>query len=178
VAVIAGTAPYPADDLDWTVGMSQDNVEGLGVALQGEVALRPYEEAARTQMLQSTPEELAAGLEGSFPPVDQAVLAGETGEDLAGNIRESLRLEPDGWIDDDLSMVKPWGFEVAEVAVPTTLWHGTEDRLVPVGHGEWVARRVPGIVAHIEQGEGHVSVGIKNMDRILQELVEAAGRRI
>jgi pimeloyl-ACP methyl ester carboxylesterase len=158
--------------------MSQDNVEGLGRALQGEAALRPDEEAARTHMLQATPEELAAGLASSFPPADQAVLAGETGEDMAGNVREGLRIKPDGWIDDDLSMVKPWGFEVAEVAVPTTLWHGTEDRLVPVGHGEWVAKRIPGIVTHIEQGAGHVSVGISNMDRILRELVEVAGRRI
>ena len=178
VAVIAGTAPYPAEGLDWTAGMSQDNVEGLGVSLQGEAALRPFEEAARTQMLQATPAEMVAALGDSFPPVDQAVLAGETGEDMAGNIQEGLRLGVDGWVDDDVSGVRPWGFEVAEVAVPTTLWHGTEDRLVPVGHGEWVAKRVPSIVAHIEQGEGHVSVGITNMDRILQELVEVAGRRI
>jgi pimeloyl-ACP methyl ester carboxylesterase len=178
VAVIAGPAPYPADGLDWTAGMSEENVEGLGVSLQGEAAERPYIEAARTQILQAAPAEIVAGLGDSLPPVDQAALAGDTGEDMAGNFQEGLRLGVDGWIDDDLSGVNPWGFEVAEVAVPTTLWQGTEDRLVPVSHGEWLAQRVPGMVAHIEQGEGHVSIGTTNMDRILQELVEVAGRRM
>ena len=74
--------------------------------------------------------------------------------------------------------MKPWGFDIAEVAVPTTLWHGTEDRLVPVTHGQWLAARIPGVVAHFEEGEGHVSIGMKNMDRMLRELVAASAGRL
>jgi pimeloyl-ACP methyl ester carboxylesterase len=74
--------------------------------------------------------------------------------------------------------VKPWGFDVGQVAVPTTLWHGTEDRLVPVTHGRWLAARIPGVVAHFEEGEGHASVAVKNLDRMLQELVTLSTGRL
>ena len=58
------------------------------------------------------------------------------------------------------------------------LWHSTVDRLVPVAHEEWLAEQIPGVVSHIEQGEGYASIGLVNMDRILQELVDAARGRL
>jgi pimeloyl-ACP methyl ester carboxylesterase len=174
VAAIACPAPYPAEGLDWTAGMSEDNVEGLDVALQGEAVDRPLVEAARAQFLRATPAEMVAAMGSSLPAADLKVLTGEAAEDMAANIHEALRVGPDGWIDDDLAGVKPWGFDLAEVAVPTMLWHGTEDRLVPVAHGKWLAERIPGVVTHIEQGEGHMSIGLVCIDRILQELVDAS----
>src|SRR5215472_6022161 len=51
--VVSSPAPYGAEGLDFTAGMSKDNVEGWRVALQGEAADRPAAEAARTQMLSS-----------------------------------------------------------------------------------------------------------------------------
>jgi pimeloyl-ACP methyl ester carboxylesterase len=178
LAVIASLAPYPAEGLDWAAGMTQDNIEGLAVALQGEAADRSLAEAARAQVLQATPAEMAAGMSSSLSAADLAVSTEEVMEDLAANYLEALRLGADGWIDDDLAGVKPWGFNVAEVAVPTILWHGTEDRMVPVAHGEWLAERIPGVVAHIEQGEGHGSIALVNMDRILRDLVDASRGRL
>jgi pimeloyl-ACP methyl ester carboxylesterase len=67
--------------------------------------------------------------------------------------------------------------KLAEVAVPTLLWQGTEDRMVPLGHGKWLAEQIPGVVAHLEHGEGHLSIGIGGIDRIFQELIAAASVR-
>ena len=114
----------------------------------------------------------------SEPPADQAAFTEEVTEDFLANCQEALRVGADGNIDDKLAFVKPWGFEVGEVAVPTHLWHGTEDSVVPVMHGEWLAARIPGVVAHIENGEAHASIGTVNMDRILQELVDASAGRL
>jgi pimeloyl-ACP methyl ester carboxylesterase len=178
VLVIASPAPYGGEGLDFTAGMSKDNVEGYGVALQGEAADRPAAEAARFQMLSSTAADLVEGMGEGLSEADRAAITEEIAEDTAANIREALRVSADGWLDDDLSAVRPWGFDVGEVTVPTTLWHGTGDRLVPVTHGQWLAAKIPDVVAHFEEGEGHASISMNNMDRMLRELVTLSAGRL
>jgi hypothetical protein len=94
--------------------MCQDNVEGFGVALQGEAADRPAAEAVRAQIL--SPADLMAGMGEGFCEADRAALTEEGAEDLAATFREGLRVEADGWIDDDLASVRPWGFDVASMS--------------------------------------------------------------
>jgi pimeloyl-ACP methyl ester carboxylesterase len=54
--------------------------------------------------------------------------------------------------------------------VPTYVWQGSEDLMVPFAHGEWLAAHVPGVVAHLEPGEGHLSIGVGATDRMFDEL--------
>src|SRR5262249_3066505 len=60
--VVSSPAPYGAEGLDFLAGMSQDNVEGYGVALQGEAADRPAAEAAREHLLSASAADLVAGM--------------------------------------------------------------------------------------------------------------------
>ena len=53
------------------------------------------------------------------------------------------------------------------------IWHGTEDLFVPFSHGQWLASRVPGASTHLEPGEGHLSIGLGGVDRMLDELARA-----
>jgi pimeloyl-ACP methyl ester carboxylesterase len=174
VAVIAGVAPYPADGLDWMAGMGEDNIEEFGTALGGEAALRPYLEKQRVGLQNATAADLVTAMSTILPPIDRNVLAGDFGEDLAANFHEALRVGVDGWVDDDLAFTRPWGFDLAELATPTTLWQGSQDLMVPFSHGKWLAERIPGIVAHLEDGEGHLSIGIGGIYTILEELVNIA----
>ncbi len=174
VLVIAGVAPYGAAGLDWAAGMGEDNVVEFGAALQGEDRLRPYLRAQREQLEDVTAAGIITSLETLLPEVDRAALTGEFGEDLAASFHEGLRLGVDGWLDDDLAFTKPWGFDLAEVAVPTALWQGSEDLMVPFAHGQWLSSRVPGVAAHLELGEGHLSVGLGALEPMLDELLGAA----
>lgn len=171
--VIAGVAPYPAEGLDWLAQMGEDNIVEFGKAMEGEAALRPFLDEAREQLGHATPADLISGMSSLLPAVDRALLTGEVGEDMTAIFHEGLRVGVNGWLDDDLAFVKPWGFSLAEVSVPTLLWQGTADLMVPCSHGRWLAERIPGVVAHIEDGEGHLSIGIGSIDRMLQELVAA-----
>ncbi len=174
ILVIAGVAPYGADGLDFLAGMGEDNVVEFGHALEGEAILRPSLEAQRGTHLQATAADLVSAMSSLLPAVDRAVLTDEFGEDLMGNFQEGLRVGADGWIDDDLAFTRPWGFELSEVAVPTFLWQGTEDLMVPFAHGQWLAERIPGVVARLETGEGHLSIGVGAIDRMLKELITVA----
>jgi len=90
---------------------------------------------------------------------------------MAANLAEGLRSGVDGWVDDDLAFVTPWDFSLAEIAVPTFVWQGSEDLMVPFAHGQWLAVHIPGATAHLEHGEGHLSVALGALDRMLDELV-------
>jgi pimeloyl-ACP methyl ester carboxylesterase len=107
--------------------------------------------------------------------VDRVLVTDEFGEDLLRSGHEAVRTGVDGWADDSLAFCRPWGFDLAEISVPTTLWHGSADLMVPFDHGRWLADRVPGVTAHLLEGEGHVSVVLGRVGEALDELV-AAGR--
>lgn len=171
VLCISGVAPYDADGLDFLAGMGQDNLDEFDAALRGEPELRAWMAPQCEALATITPGDIAAQLDSILPPVDKAVLTGDFAEYLAHGFHEAVRHGPDGWIDDDLAFTAPWGFDLAAIAVPTIVWQGSEDLMVPFAHGQWLAAHVPGVTAHLEQGEGHVSIGVGAMDAMLDELV-------
>ncbi len=174
VLVVAGVAPYEADGLDWMAGMGEDNVMEFSAAVQGEDQLRPYLLPQGNVLQNIRAADIAASMQSLLPDVDRAALTGEFGEDIAAGFREAMRTGVDGWLDDDLAFAKPWGFSLAEISLPTMIWQGGADLMVPFAHGHWLASRVPKASAHLEAGEGHLSVGLGKLDDMLDELTKAA----
>ena len=173
--VVAGIAPYDAHDLDWMAGMGEQNIVEFSAAARGEEALRPYLLQEGEQLRNIQAADIVGSLTTLLPDVDRAVLTGEFGEDTAAGFREGLRTGIDGWLDDDLAFTRPWGFSLAEISVPTLIWQGSADLMVPFAHGQWVGSRLPVATVHLEEGEGHLSVGLGKLDAMLDELVKAAG---
>jgi pimeloyl-ACP methyl ester carboxylesterase len=174
VLVIAGVAPHDAEGLDWGAGMGEDNVVEFQAARDGEQSLRLFLNEAGEHLKDVTVDGIISSLDSLLPAVDKAVLTDEFGEDMMASFHEALRNGVDGWFDDDLAFIKHWGFGLDEIAVPTMVWQGSDDLMVPFAHGQWVSSHVPGVTAHLEQGEGHLSIGLGAADRMLDELVEAA----
>ena len=69
-----------------------------------------------------------------------------------------LRASSDGWLDDDLAFVSPWGFDVASISVPVLITQGDQDLMVPFAHGQWLASAVPSATVRLMDGEGHISL--------------------
>ena len=42
--------------------------------------------------------------------------------------------------------------------MPVKIWHGHQDRFVPVQHGQWLAAHVPGAEADISDRDGHLTM--------------------
>jgi pimeloyl-ACP methyl ester carboxylesterase len=172
VLCIAGVAPYDAEGLAFLDGMGEENHDEFGAALEGEEALRPYLELARPELLEITGDRIFDQMASLIPPVDRESLTGEYGDFLAHGFRQAVSVGVAGWMDDDLAFTRPWGFDVSEISVPTFVWQGSDDLMVPFAHGQWLAEHVPGAVSHLETGEGHLSIGIGAMGRMLDELTE------
>ncbi|MEO8511909.1 MAG: alpha/beta hydrolase, partial [Chloroflexota bacterium] len=51
-----------------------------------------------------------------------------------------------------------WGFDPADVAVPTLLLHGGRDRIAPSSHSAWLAGRIPGAELWLKPEDGHISI--------------------
>jgi pimeloyl-ACP methyl ester carboxylesterase len=171
VTTIAAAAPYGGEGLDFLAGMGEDNLEEFGEALRGEERLRGWLEAARPGYQAITADEVATALETLISEGDRASLTGEFAEYLAGLFRQAVSVGVDGWLDDDLAFVRPWGFELGAIEVPTYVWQGSEDLMVPVTHGEWLSGRIPGVTAHLEAGQGHLEVLLGGIDVWLDELL-------
>jgi pimeloyl-ACP methyl ester carboxylesterase len=172
--VIAGVAPYGTGGLpgpDFLAGMGEQNVEEFTLAVDGEPALRPWLEPQGAGLRTPDPAGLIKGLATLLPPSDLAVLTEGLADDLAMNMAVGLDRGVDGWLDDDLAFTKPWGFEFDELRVPTSLWQGTDDLMVPSAHGQWLAVHVPDVRAHLLPGDGHFSVAVGGIDAMLDELV-------
>ncbi len=173
--VLAGVAPFDAEGLTFLDGMGQDNLDEFGAATSSEEELRTYLEAHRPALAAVTPEQITSELDSLLPPADKAVLTGEYAASVARSFQHSVSTGVDGWLDDDLAFVADWGFALSAITGPVALWQGTEDLMVPVAHGRWLAERVPGVQAHVEEGEGHLSIGLGRLDEMVRDLV-AAGR--
>jgi pimeloyl-ACP methyl ester carboxylesterase len=176
VLVVAGVAPCGAEGLDWMSGMGEENITEFSAAIDGEAQLRPYLLRAREQLKDITAAGVAASLDTLLCDADRAALTGEFAQDLAASFREAVRTGVEGWLDDDLAFTSAWGFALEEISVPAMIWQGSDDLMVPFAHGQWLASRLPGASAHLEPGEGHLSVALGAVDRMLDELI-TAGRR-
>jgi pimeloyl-ACP methyl ester carboxylesterase len=157
-ATLCSVGPFDADDLDFLAGMGEDNVEELGAAVQGEKVLAPLLERLSGQVLGADPDELAEAIKSLLSPPDVAVVNGGLARELLASIGEGIGSTRVGWLDDDLAFVRAWGFDLASIAVPTLLWQGRQDLMVPPAHGEWLAAHIPGVAAHLSEEDGHLSI--------------------
>ena len=174
VLCVCGVRPFEGALEEWLAGMGQDNLDEFGLALQGEDALRPYLMTHREAMLGASVEGVVEQMASLLPQVDRAVLhRGDVGADILAGLQGGV-VSVDGWLDDDLAFTRPWGFELAALAergVPTYIWQGTADLMVPAAHAQWLAAAMPRAAFHLEEGEGHLSVSVGAFPRMLDELV-------
>jgi pimeloyl-ACP methyl ester carboxylesterase len=170
-ATIAGAAPHDGEGLDWSAGMGDENIEEMGLAEQGADALMPFLEQQAEEIGSSTVGDLLRILGDLVSEPDRRALTGDYAEQSLANLKEALSEGVYGWLDDDLSFVRNWGFGVDSIEVPVSIWQGREDRFVPLSHGEWLAANVPGARSHLLENEGHISLSRNRYGDVLDELV-------
>jgi pimeloyl-ACP methyl ester carboxylesterase len=175
VATLASVAPYPADGLDYLAGMGDENVEEFNAALEGPAALISFKERNWPIFRDVTAEQVAEAFGDLVDAVDRGSLTGEFADYVAACFREALRESYWGWFDDDMAMVRPWGFDLGSIRVPVHIWQGRHDRMVPFAHGEWLAAHIPTAIPHLFDDLGHLTIVVDSMGSILDELVATRG---
>ena len=175
-AAVVSPAPIDADDLDYYAGMGAENFEEWKLAEQGRDAVEPWLERAAAGMRNQPIDNFAEQYGDSFPTVDIEMMATGFGTTMQASMQKAISTGVEGWLEDDLVLVTPWGFDLGAITTPVSVWAGKQDRMVSSDHSVWIARTIPGADLHVLADHGHLSVQVAALDDIVGDLVRKAAR--
>ncbi|MGH3498201.1 MAG: alpha/beta fold hydrolase [Nocardioidaceae bacterium] len=109
------------------------------------------------------------------PPKDTPWLDSAARRAWAADLREALR-SYDGYARDNVAWGADWDIDPALLKVPTWLWYGERDVMVPVSHGQWLAGRIPGSTLVVRPGKGHGATFFEHWGDMLETLRDQMSR--
>lgn len=176
VVTIGSVAPYGEGELDWVEGMGPENIREFSLAQEGGPTFEAFLQEEAAGMHDLTPTSLHESIAGLLSHVDVDALSEEgMAEMLAMSARAGVQTGIDGWLEDDEAFFKRWGFSVASIDVPVSLWHGTDDVMVPLSHAVWLEQHLNKVIAHLLPEEGHLSLVTRYFGAMLDEALEMGG---
>lgn len=123
-------------------------------------------------LAQHSPQWIYQMMLGIAPAIDADVLRRpEVRSVITASLREAIRQGADGVLQEMALYTQPWGFDLAEIKLPTHIWHGTADITVPLLHGRTLAERLHDCTLHVVEGEGHFSLPVDHLEQILGQLI-------
>ena len=168
---IASPAPWDAEGLDFFAGMGQGNVDEVRLYLSDPSRARVKNKQEREAVLATTLDQQQAMLGSLLSPTDSAVLTGEFAEWLLRTEQTGLQPGDEGWWDDQAAHFSPWGFRLESISVPVKVWHGRDDRFVPIVHGQWLADHVAGADSALSDTDGHLTLVIAKIGDVHEWLI-------
>ena len=169
-ATLASVAPFDSAGLDWTAGMAPENVADFEVASGHPEDYAAYQEENFLPLVEIGADDMADGMAGFFTSTDAAAFTGDLAQWLTQMFHRAGAQGVVGIHDDGLAIAAPWGFDLGSIAVPTAVWAGGQDVMVPFAHGQWLAKHIPGAVPHLIETEGHLTL-LDRLEEVLSELL-------
>ena len=116
-------------------------------------------------------EEAKQRLLSSVPDDDKERMLHSGNLDMwFANVREGYRQGWHGVARDDIIIMQDWGFDIADIRVRIDIWHGDQDRNVPVQASEYMRDRIPDSRATFLPGEGHLFL-LSHWGRVVHALI-------
>lgn len=157
-ASLASPAPFDAEDLDWFANTGEENVEDDKLILSDPEAARRKIARDRLEFFETTEPDPAGSHPTLFSPLDAAALTDELVEYFFERNKIGLGPGIEGWWDDSVALLRPWGFSLDAIEAPVMVWHGRQDQMVPFHHGEWLVRRIQTADPHLSDDDGHLTL--------------------
>jgi len=145
-ASLSAPAPLDAEGLDWFAGWSPGLTAENQAATGGREALEAHWATAGDE-----------DMDVVFTEADLTAFNGSWSW-VAGVVERALENGSEGYVEDTLASVRPWGFAPEAIRVPVLIMHGAKDKMVPCAHGEWLAARCPAAELRIVPDAGHITV--------------------
>lgn len=94
----------------------------------------------------------------------------EMAKNLHQIVRESFRQGANGPMRDALLCYRDWGFPLGDVHVPLHIYHGQDDKLVPVSFSHYVSQAVGSSSLTTYPEIGHYGLITRKQESILKEI--------
>ncbi len=105
-------------------------------------------------------------------PADQRVMAQvRFRTHLKETFVESRKLHQRAFSEDMIRYARPWNLELERMSVPVSIWHGEENRHIPLPMAKHLAARLPGCRTHWLAGEGYY-LNYSHWEEILTDLLQ------
>lgn len=86
---------------------------------------------------------------------------------LAQSLMEAFAQKGLGPQKDAEEYLTPWSLDLKSYQGPIDIWHGTDDQILPVEMARRLAKNIPQSKLHLLEGEGHFSVAMKYIHKVL-----------
>lgn len=117
------------------------------------------------------PKRYVAELTMSMPPVDQQIMRNPLVFNSRVDMWDDIRRNgSDSFVDEMVTLIKPWGFQLQSVQSPVDIWWGEADTFSAPLVGKRMADFLPNSTLHIEPQAGHLIL-FSHWQAILEALV-------
>jgi len=118
------------------------------------------------------PEKLMRKMLAGLPEPDQEILGRPEVFELGAAYNAAGVIHGfAGMVDEVRLLAQPWGFDLAQIGIPVTLWQGSVDSAAPMPMAEYLASAMPRAELRVIEGAGHLFI----IDH-LAEILESARR--
>lgn len=117
------------------------------------------------------PSRLLRKLARHLADCDKKILAERATRDIMiASLAEAANQNPLYGAQELTIFGAPWGFDLKDIPMPVTLWHGGQDEMVPVAMAYQLADKLTRSCLHIIPDAGHFSLPVLHAEKILQGL--------
>ncbi|MFA5960552.1 MAG: alpha/beta hydrolase [Tatlockia sp.] len=166
VAIVSGMAPFEIPEATASLARGQRFINKAIQAMPWVVtvmvklmSMMLKKPAMQKQMLKQLPE------------VDQRVFR-DSGSNQAfiGATLEAFRHGVVGVSQEIRLTLKPWGFDIANIKCPVTIWQGSLDKQAPEVHAKLYAKLIPNAKLTFFKNDGHLSLLLNHGEEILRSI--------
>ena len=117
------------------------------------------------------PKKFIAGAAAVLPEADRAIVSEpEVQRGFINAMYEAMRQGTGGAFHESLLSVTDYGFRLQDIRAPLQLWHGEEDKNIPVEMARFAASAIPKCEAKFYSDEGHLSLFKKHAAEFIRAL--------
>ena len=175
-AACAFTVPGRLTVTGIVCGMGPSDAPGMKVGASWTIPGQPSVLRRLILMLTSmglrkNPDQFLSRSQETMSEPDRQLLSQpEAAKAYINSLREAFRSGTSGSNRDAVLYARPWGFRLQDITTEVHLWHGEQDRNVPLSVGRYVADAIPGCNALFYEEEGHLTLPRNRIGEILNTL--------